>query len=448
MAEDVTYQGSKHFPSNTRLRQLYGLALTQGGSAERAVTVLEALRDDLGVAFDDESGSLLARCYKDTAQRQLDREQRISSLRKAHDVYRMIYERSGKTSYYNGINTATMALLLGSEVEAKAVAAEVVEICQRERASWGDETPSGAYWLLATLGEASLIAGSTEDAVTYYALAIASAPGNFSKVSSTKRQLSLLLEYVDIDDDVLREAGARSASLQRLGSQGALLQRQSSQGMLLQRQSSQGMLLQRQSSQGTLQRQGSQGLIDLGARRPSYAAIHAGDDARIAALSSAARLSRRLGHFDRIFSLPRVAVFMTAEMHEGVIPAPGAQAIMAAQFDALLLKVHAHFGYASLCTVADIVFLEAVKRRGGEVYVVLPAPLDVHLAACATKFASIEQLTGERAGPFGTDYAATPPQSPVVAAACQGLKVTEPPGSSKFTPEGAVVVSNETGTVE
>lgn len=59
MAEDVMHQGTMHHAENRRMRQLYGHALTQGGSVERAIEVLESLRDELGSAFyEDESGAL------------------------------------------------------------------------------------------------------------------------------------------------------------------------------------------------------------------------------------------------------------------------------------------------------------------------------------------------------------------------------------------------------
>lgn len=99
MAEDVLYQGTKAFTENMRLRQLHGLALAQGGSTERAIVVLETLREELGLDFDDETGGLLARCYKDIAQRQQDREMRMDFLRKAYDIYRTAYEKSGRASF-------------------------------------------------------------------------------------------------------------------------------------------------------------------------------------------------------------------------------------------------------------------------------------------------------------------------------------------------------------
>lgn len=303
-----------------------------------------------------------------------------------------------------GINAATMALLLGNEAEARGVAAEVVTICQRERASWGSSPPSGAYWVLATLGEASLIAGRTDDAVKFYGLAVTVSPGNFVKLSSTKRQLALLLEYVEVDDGLLRDAAVKRTTLHRHSSQG--------------------------------------GAVSLGksGRRPSMASATEVDEVRVASMTPAMRLQRRMDAFDRLFNLPRVAVFISAEMHEGVLPAPGSQAVMAEQFDAVLQKVHAHFGYASPCTVADVVFLEAVKRRGGDIYIVLPVPLDVHLTACSKKFAEIEELTGEATGPFGASYMDKYKHVPVVAAMSKRLLEAQLPAESRrFTPEGVMV---------
>jgi hypothetical protein len=39
----------------------------------------------------------------------------------------------------------------------------------------------------------------------------------------------------------------------------------------------------------------------------------------------------RASLMEALFDLPRVAVFITAEIHEGVIAAPGSQAVMASQ---------------------------------------------------------------------------------------------------------------------
>lgn len=354
--------------------------------------------------FDSAAGGLLAHCYKNLAKRHADPARHSEYLRKAYEIYRATFEQSAKTSFYAGINTATMALLLGSEAEAKAIAAEVVSICERERMTWGDAVPKDAYWALATLGEASLIMGRTLDAVKYYELAVATSPGDFAKLSSTKRQLALLLEYVDVDDTVLYEAGQRSTPAQRQSSHENAIAAASA----------------------------------LRGRRASFQGV---DLEGIKAMTSQARLHHRMQHFDRLFNLPRVAIFTSAEMHEGVLPALGAQAVMAAQFDAVLRKVRAKIGYASAFTVADIIFLEAVKRLGGDIYIVLPTPLDVHLEVCAKKFAEAEELTGERVGPFGTDYAAAYSDVPAVAEACKRLlDAPVPENSARFSTDGVLEV--------
>jgi hypothetical protein len=87
----------------------------------------------------------------------------------------------------------------------------------------------------------------------------------------------------------------------------------------------------------------------------------------------------------------------------------------------VLEKTNARFGYASPCTPADIVFLETIKRRGGEIYVVLPVPLDVHLKNCAEYFAEIQQYTKETSGPYGRNHLAHIRSDPLLAQTCKDL---------------------------
>ena len=62
---------------------------------------------------------------QDLAMRCADPETRKELLERAYMGYHRSYEGHGKTSYYTGINTATMAMLLGREVEAVVRAQEV-----------------------------------------------------------------------------------------------------------------------------------------------------------------------------------------------------------------------------------------------------------------------------------------------------------------------------------
>ena len=96
-------------------------------------------------------------------------------LEHAYNGYRSSYLKDGKSSYYTGINTATLALLLGDDEEAIEVATEVKELCETHLRGWDadSDTPPEAYWVLATLGEATIILGDFVAAAGYYQRAVA-----------------------------------------------------------------------------------------------------------------------------------------------------------------------------------------------------------------------------------------------------------------------------------
>lgn len=136
MAEEILYTGTQQYNdrASSRLRQLHAVALARCGSTDKAINILKQLKED-GV-FDDELGGLLARCYKDKAGMQRDEDMRKKSLDEARQLYLDAFEKSGRSSYYTGINAATMALLVGRGEQARGIAEEVVVICEEETKGW------------------------------------------------------------------------------------------------------------------------------------------------------------------------------------------------------------------------------------------------------------------------------------------------------------------------
>jgi len=236
LACDILATATRKYPHNGQLRQLHGLALAQAGCTHRAMGVLEGLR--AGGDTSEETSGVLARCYKDLAACAELQSQRRSLLTKAYHVYKEAYESGAKTSYYTGINTATMALLLDRQDEAESVAEEVMALClkaraEQKRGNTQDVVDEHAYWLNATLGEVSVIQGRMRNAMAYFQEATdrymspphtpqrmcvaqgrirrltasstacwvgsrctcCSAPRAYGKYSSTLRQIKLLLEH-------------------------------------------------------------------------------------------------------------------------------------------------------------------------------------------------------------------------------------------------------------
>jgi class 3 adenylate cyclase/tetratricopeptide (TPR) repeat protein len=177
VAYDIVAEGAKLFPENVQLRQLLGLALARSGASETANAVLHALYKE--GHRDEETLGLLARTYKD-----------LGNFQRAFEFYSTAYQSS--RGYYSGINAATSALMLGKRPEAEVIAREVLAQCRRRI----DETSSGApdrYWLLSTLGEASLLLQEWDEAEDWYAQAIQAAGRDWGSLQSTARNARLLL---------------------------------------------------------------------------------------------------------------------------------------------------------------------------------------------------------------------------------------------------------------
>src|SRR5438477_2218944 len=148
LAYDVVTAGLTTWPTDTRLRQLQGLALARSGATERAKGILENLRHENPPA--EETLGMLGRTYKDLAATAATVQQRREFLKSAAKIYGEAYQTSG--GYWSGINAATMTLLMGKNDRARQIATKVREQCLKEV-----EDPRGdSYWQFAALGEASL----------------------------------------------------------------------------------------------------------------------------------------------------------------------------------------------------------------------------------------------------------------------------------------------------
>jgi class 3 adenylate cyclase/tetratricopeptide (TPR) repeat protein len=189
MAYDVTDEGLRNWPSDVRLRQLQGLALARSGATARAQRVLRALYDEGHT--DEETVGLLARTHKDLyfAARPAGASGSQVELRSAADLYAESFAQHG--GYWAGINAATTALVLGERERAVALARTVREQCARLLES----LPEGedAYWLVATLGEASIILEEWSQAEQWYARAAEYGRQRLGDLVSTRHNARLLL---------------------------------------------------------------------------------------------------------------------------------------------------------------------------------------------------------------------------------------------------------------
>lgn len=100
------------------------------------------------------------------------------------------YARAGEINgaAYPLINAATLSALAGQDAQAKALAARVLEICERGEE---EETP---YYRAATRAEALLLLGDVAAAQSWLADAMTCAPLAYEDHASTLRQFGLILE--------------------------------------------------------------------------------------------------------------------------------------------------------------------------------------------------------------------------------------------------------------
>jgi class 3 adenylate cyclase len=197
LAYNLVEQALLSLPDELRLQQLQGLALARSGALRRANGLLTGLRD--AGHTDGETLGLLARTHKDLALAGVSDVERKQHLRAAFEIYSAGYHESEQwghvaDAYYTGINTATMAFLLGDNGVAKDIATRVEQLCEVAMSQCEDD--ASAYWPQATLAEAALIRGDKDLARKRYAAAARLAGTHYGNLSSTRHQARLLLEHV------------------------------------------------------------------------------------------------------------------------------------------------------------------------------------------------------------------------------------------------------------
>lgn len=106
------------------------------------------------------------------------------------------YARAGAINgaAYPLINAATLSLLAGEGEQAKTLAAQVLEICER-----GDDEAETVYYRAATKAEALLLLGDVATARSWLAEAMARAPLAYEDHASTLRQFGLILDALGQD---------------------------------------------------------------------------------------------------------------------------------------------------------------------------------------------------------------------------------------------------------
>lgn len=187
----------EHFDRSIRLLHMEALAYRRTNRYREALKVLGKLHADghrdpetLGLY-----GASLAKRYDETGDRVY--------LEKSQHMYADAFA-ADPADYYNGINAASKAALLGAGAEVfQPIAGRVSRLP-------AIQNPDKAnYWELATVGEAKLLALDIDGAVAAYREAVTRHPEQEGSIGSTREQLERLLAALDLspkDKDRLRES--------------------------------------------------------------------------------------------------------------------------------------------------------------------------------------------------------------------------------------------------
>ena len=200
IAYDVLKYGLEHWVDDIRLTQLLALSLARSGAPLRAAAILGELVDSGHV--DDETLGILAGAHKTLGLQEPSKTKREGYLTEAYQIYENGYSNAMQRSnqdgaFYNGINAATMALLLNKNERASELAENVAEICLSKPDFESD------YWAMATLGECALIRGQFEKSKEYYHKAVELAGNEYASIASTRRNATILFEKLQMGIDQL-----------------------------------------------------------------------------------------------------------------------------------------------------------------------------------------------------------------------------------------------------
>lgn len=176
-------------------------ALAQSDAPMQAQELLDTLIEHHFT--DSETMGLLGRVYKDMAFR--DETCDAGYLEKAFATYYAAYQKAMKRddydgAYYNGINAATLAFFGDKRNRSMTLAAEVEQLCHKiyEQMENGEKS----FWLDATLGEAVLLQGDLERALTYYKSACGNAGRNILNLSTMIRQAKRIVKHAKIQTNL------------------------------------------------------------------------------------------------------------------------------------------------------------------------------------------------------------------------------------------------------
>ncbi len=188
---DVVAEGLLQFPEDIRLKYQAVLSLVRSGALDSAAAQYDHWQ--LHVIDDEDCLALAGRLAKDRALAAHGTRRRQLFAESAKQ-YASVYARTG--GYFPGVNAATMSMLAGDETNALRLAAEVLVVLD-------SSSSEPDYYRLATRAELCLINRDLSGCEQALSLAMKYAEGNWDQISSTRKQLLLLSDYLQLDSRLL-----------------------------------------------------------------------------------------------------------------------------------------------------------------------------------------------------------------------------------------------------
>jgi class 3 adenylate cyclase len=197
---ELVRAGLEAHPNDPELHYLRALALARGGNASKAMAYVEQLLQVPAIEppLDVDAPSLAGRLYKDRYERTTTHTLKVQYAAEAATWYETAYQR--RADSFPCINAATMSLLAGRRAKARELARLTLAQVTAERHQPGKASDP---WILATLGEASLLLGDQQTAANWYRQAVEQAAGRIGDIASMRRQVQLLAEKIKIRADIL-----------------------------------------------------------------------------------------------------------------------------------------------------------------------------------------------------------------------------------------------------
>lgn len=188
-AIEVARDGLARFGESLVLRQQLALALAQTGALDAAQEVLSQLMKQAG---DEETLALLGRVYKELWRRANTPAEATAALQQACRYYGEAFAL--QENYYPGINHAFSLAALGERNQAEDAARKVAKQCRAALAKAGADADG---WLLATLAEALIHQGHTDEAGKFYGQAAEKFKGRWRDLASMRRQAREVLKFYE-----------------------------------------------------------------------------------------------------------------------------------------------------------------------------------------------------------------------------------------------------------